>query len=147
MQKTFGPLAIPQVAKILIKAAFVMQAKGRTLLSVLLSEVCNNFKMGKEKDLAPFPWPPACTAILELTQSLLVIGSVTSPQCSDSDACRVWDFTSKPLVWPRQRSVIKFGTKPKLLRISQLFRSHAGLISPRCWKEHAPCSAPATKGQ
>lgn len=51
---------------------------------------------------------------------------------------RVWDFTSKLLVWllQRWRAEIKLGTKPKLLRISQLFRSHAGLISPRCSKEH-----------
>ena len=144
--KNFWAISNPPSCQTPINTTSVLQARGRT---VLPSEGCVHFKMGREKDLTPFPWPPACTVISELTQSSPVIGNVTGPPCSDADACRVWDFTSKSLVWPlqQQRSVIKFGTKPKLLRISQLFRSCAGLISPRCCKEHARCSASATKVQ
>lgn len=144
--KNFWAISNPPSCQTVINTSFVMQAKGRM---VLPNEVCTDFKTGRKKDLTPFPWPPACTVISELTQSSPVIGNATGPQCSDSDACRAWDFTSKPLVWPlqQQRLVIKFGTKPKLLRISQLFRSHAGFISPCCCKEHARCSLPATKVQ
>lgn len=124
-----------QVAK-LSNTTFVRQAKGRP---VPAGEVCTDFKGGQEEYLTPFARPLAHPVLLELTQSSPVTAKITGPRCSGSEACRVWDLTSKPLVWLQQQwSVIKSGTKPKLLRISHLSSLH---------EQHARCSAPATKVQ